>query len=273
MLPRVDLIRGDELSYLLLNSPDHITQFIKQNGFWGNTEAVMCKTLLTDLKNPVVIDAGANLGGFTLPIANYLQGLGGSIYSFEPQRIVFQQLCANIFLNRLDNAYVHNVALGECDTLIEIPELDYSNSQNIEGFSIDANFRKHVDDDAKADNTFRNQLDNSRSQQVRQIKLDSLDIPQSIAFIKIDIEGMELEFFKGAANTIVGNNFPPIFFEVWDRPWYAEKAMQTKNHLISLGYELSVFGREIIAQHEAYPRYLDIQQSGTNVNINLKLRA
>jgi len=35
MLPRVDLIRAEENSWLLLNNNDHISDFIRKNGFWG----------------------------------------------------------------------------------------------------------------------------------------------------------------------------------------------------------------------------------------------
>ena len=38
MLPRVDLIKADEHSWLLLNSPDHISENIRKNGFWGKKE-------------------------------------------------------------------------------------------------------------------------------------------------------------------------------------------------------------------------------------------
>ena len=37
MLPRVDLIRAEETSWLLMNNKDHISEFIRKNGFWGHT--------------------------------------------------------------------------------------------------------------------------------------------------------------------------------------------------------------------------------------------
>ena len=41
MLPRVDLVRADENDWLLLNSPDYITNFIRKRGFWGINEATI----------------------------------------------------------------------------------------------------------------------------------------------------------------------------------------------------------------------------------------
>ena len=43
MLPRVDLIRAEENSWLLLNNQDLISDFIRKNGFWGNTESTIGK--------------------------------------------------------------------------------------------------------------------------------------------------------------------------------------------------------------------------------------
>ena len=66
MLPRVDLIKTDEFDYLLFNSNDLITNFIKNHGFWGRTESNICQILTDGMDKSIVIDAGANLGGFTL---------------------------------------------------------------------------------------------------------------------------------------------------------------------------------------------------------------
>ena len=84
MLPSVDLIKSDKLSNLLLNSRDRITQYIKEHGHWGELESVICKIVTNKATNPIVIDAGSNLGGFALPVANHIQDLNGSIHCFEP---------------------------------------------------------------------------------------------------------------------------------------------------------------------------------------------
>merc|ERR1712176_1057446 len=58
-----------------------------------------------------VIDVGANLGGFTVPLAERV-GPSGAVHAFEPFRKVFQHLNANVALNGLTNVYAHNTALG-----------------------------------------------------------------------------------------------------------------------------------------------------------------
>ena len=85
MLPRVDLIKTDEFDYLLFNSNDLITNFIKNHGFWGRTESNICQILTDGMDKSIVIDAGANLGGFTLPVAQHrgpkeVQGWGRRLF-------------------------------------------------------------------------------------------------------------------------------------------------------------------------------------------------
>jgi FkbM family methyltransferase len=67
---------------------------------------------LISLDGMTIIDVGANNGHFTVEFAQYV-GDTGKVHSFEPQRIIFQQLCGNVFLNGLDNVHTYNVALGD----------------------------------------------------------------------------------------------------------------------------------------------------------------
>jgi len=251
MLPRVDLVRADENDWLLLKSPDHINNFVRENGYWGATDAGIAKVFLANRSNANVIDVGANIGGFTVPIARYLSATNGKLHAFEPQRIVFQQLCANIFLNRLDNVFTYNWALGDTNKGIKIPELDFWNSQNVGKFSVDEHIRSCLANEALVESLAVN-MEIHTDATVDQRTLDSLNFEFPVNFIKVDIEGYELEFFEGSAHTIERNSFPPIIFEVWEKAWYAEKAEQTKSILASWGYDFHYFGREILAQHHLH---------------------
>jgi FkbM family methyltransferase len=44
-------------------------------------------------------------------------------------------------------------------------------------------------------------------------RLDDLNLT-NIGFIKIDVEAMEIEVIKGSINTIINNNYPPIYIEL-----------------------------------------------------------
>ena len=58
-----------------------------------------------------ILDIGANIGTFTTWLSKAFPN--GKIYSFEPQRAVFQMLSGNVAINNLYNVYTHNIALGE----------------------------------------------------------------------------------------------------------------------------------------------------------------
>lgn len=49
-----------------------------------------------------VVDVGGNIGTVTLALAERV-GAGGQVHVFEPQRLVFQLLCANLALNGITN--------------------------------------------------------------------------------------------------------------------------------------------------------------------------
>jgi FkbM family methyltransferase len=274
MLPRVDIVRTDQFDYLLACSNDHISCTIRRDGTWGDVESTLCRYLTVETKGAIVIDAGSNLGGFALPVAKHLQDFGGRVYCFEPQRIVFQQLCANIFINRLDNVFTHNVALGDGFGELEIPELDFQHSLNIGGLSMDADFRRQIEIDAQKGINIKNTIDAKYGNfKVEKIPLDSLELFQNVGFIKADIEGWELEFFQGAEQTIRRNNFPPIMFELWGFEWYLEKAEKTKAFLLDLGYTFTFFDREILAQHPLFERQLRIDRASGKIDLDIRQTA
>jgi FkbM family methyltransferase len=271
MLPRVDIIRDADATWLLMNSKDHISETIRTDGNWGVNEAKICTLFLQEFKNPVVIDVGANLGGFTVPIAKELSRRQGLIFSFEPQRIVFQQLCANIFINSLDNVYPYNAALGDEISSIEIPELDFRLSRNVGGFTIDEKIRSEIDKEAKLGKTFSNTKNSNLTYTVPKLTLDSFGIFNNVAFVKIDVEGYELEVLQGSTQTLVKNSFPPVIFEVWeDKVWYEQKAAKTKKCLEDLGYSFEHFGREILAQHPKHSQHIVVSRTSGGISMTLR---
>ena len=103
-----------------------------------------------------------------------------------------------------DNVNAYNCALGDAACEIEIPELDFWKSQNLGGFSVDPGIRKNLDEQ---NNTFQN-FDTGSNYRVEQRSLDSFNLFNNIALIKVDVEGYELELFKGGEETIRSNGFP-----------------------------------------------------------------
>lgn len=261
---KFDIVETPYGKWLLFDGPDQISNQIRRDGGFSIFEINVCQFFLNNKQNAAVIDVGANLGSFTIPIASYAQELGISVHAFEPQRLVFQQLCANIILNALDNVFTYNVALGDANEMIKIPELNTSTSENIGAFSLNEKIRKNLDLEYQRGNAFCKNYETARTQEfwVQKQQLDDFEIQQDIAFVKVDVEGMELEFFQGCGNTLQAHNYPPIVFELWDRFfWYDQKAANIVNLVQDMGYILQKYGRSIIAQH---PKHQEIY------NFNLK---
>src|SRR5216684_8160846 len=81
------------------------------------------------------VEVGANIGVHTIPLAR-LVGPHGRLVAFEPQRIVFQMLCANVALNALGNVMAHQSAVGREIGSIVVPLVDYSRPGNFGGVSL-----------------------------------------------------------------------------------------------------------------------------------------
>jgi hypothetical protein len=80
----------------------------------------------------VVIEVGANIGAHTVGLARRV-GVRGHVLAFEPQRLVFQTLCANVALNSLENVECRWAAVGSEDGYITVPDLSPHQEVNFGG--------------------------------------------------------------------------------------------------------------------------------------------
>jgi len=138
-----------------------------------------------------ILDIGANIGVHSIVYSNYLTT--GNVYSFEPQKEVYNLLCQNIEINNCFNVIPYNFGA--------------SNEDNI--FFMNANYEEKLNQGA-----FRicNQLEHSTGIYIECKKIDDL-ILSNIGYIKIDVEGHELEALYGMTNTIL-NEHPTILIEI-----------------------------------------------------------
>ena len=157
-----------------------------------------------------VVEVGANIGLLTVPFAR-LVAPGGKVIAFEPQRIVYQMLCGNLALNAITNAFAHNSAIGCGPGSITVPPVDYTKPGNFGGVSLRG--RKE-------------------GETVPLLTIDSLSLDRC-DFMKIDVEGMELDVLQGAAHTL--ERFRPRLYVENDRP---ENSPSLIRHLLALDYRL-----------------------------------
>lgn len=246
MLPRVNLVRTDSVDYLLFATDDAISRTIVSTGSWASPMLMISRMFLDDVAAPLVLDIGANLGAYAVPMARDIAGRGGLVYAYEPQRIVYYQLCGNTFLNRLDNLHAFNMAIGDHDGSIRIPAIDYGHSKNIGGFSLDEKIRDILSPVTESTATLAAEVPISR--------LDSIALPKPPSLIKIDVEGLELQVLQGAEKTLREHGYPPILLEAWNLEWFQAQRKELLDYITALGYEQFAIMDEIVAQHPLHPR-------------------
>ncbi|MBX3498804.1 MAG: FkbM family methyltransferase [Alphaproteobacteria bacterium] len=137
----------------------------------------------------IVVDAGASIGAFSVPMARRV-GPDGWVLAAEPQRLVHQMLCANVAVNGLANVVAHWCGLGAAPGEAVVPPLDHGQEHNYGGIGLRAG---------------------GAGERVPVVSVDSLDLP-GCALIKVDVEGMELDVLRGAADTIRRRQ-PRLFVE------------------------------------------------------------
>jgi FkbM family methyltransferase len=151
---------------------DAIGQTIERDGYWENHITEVLSKNLKEGEN--CLDLGANFGYHTITMAKLVCSQG-KVFSFEPMRLFHQMLCANVCLNELTNVYTFQSAVGKDKGTSHIPEPDLVNT----GVNHGANSLSH------------------QGQIVNVMPIDLYEFPK-IKFIKLDVQGCELDTLKGA---------------------------------------------------------------------------
>jgi FkbM family methyltransferase len=157
----------------------------------------------------IALDIGANLGAHTIPLAQIV-GPTGFVFAFEPQRILFNILCGNVALNELTNVKAFPLALARAPGQINLVPLDYRGANNFGGIS----------------------LGGEKGEAVPVASLDQMGLPK-LRFIKLDVEGMELEVLLGAKALLARDR--PLLYVENDR---LEKSEPLVAQLLADGYRL-----------------------------------
>ena len=196
--------------YTLYNKNDkYIGKSIEIYGEFSELELSLFEQICKP--NTIMIEVGANIGTHTMALAK-LVGENGRVYAFEPQRIVFQTLCANMALNSITNVEAFQVAVSNEKGHIMIPDFDYAKENNFGGIELDKF---------------------TQGRKVPKVKLDNFLELDRLDFMKIDVEGMEQSVIEGAVDMI--EKFKPILYVENDR---VEKSENLLKSIKLMGYDI-----------------------------------
>ena len=174
---------------MLFNRHDvYVGRSIQKYGEYSELELELLLTGIAE--GDTVIEVGANIGSHTVALARKT-GSTGRVLAFEPQRIVFQALCANLALNSISNTHCFHCALNDAEAELSVPRMDYTRPANFGGLSLE-----------KA----------GMGESVAAHQLDSLGALSRLKLIKIDVEGMEAAVIRGATKTITSHR-PALYVE------------------------------------------------------------
>ena len=175
---------------LYLDPISYVDAMILQHNIWEKESVHIVQLLVKE--SDVVLDVGANFGYYSL-LFSKLVGLKGMVIASEPTVFFRERLNTHIKTNAVTNVKVLPFGFSDKDDTLDIkidastatmhmPETDsFLISETIELITLD----KHV----------------------KENKIEKLD------FIKVDIDGHEPQFLKGAAQTI--SQFKPdILLEI-----------------------------------------------------------
>ena len=171
---------------LYLPADQYIGQALDKYGEFSEGEIFFLRSFIRS--DWTVLDLGANHGSHTVAFAKVAK----IVHAFEPQRILFQLLCANVALNALTNVYTHQAAVGRSCGTINVPTLNYTKS---------GNFGAVV-------------LGGTGGEEVPLVTVDSLALP-ACHFIKMDVEGSEGLAILGMASLFERNQIGKLIIEFY----------------------------------------------------------
>lgn len=181
---------------------DFIGKSLSMYGEYSEQEVAFLCSLL----NPgdVVVEAGANIGTITVPMAHAV-GETGTVKAFEPQFDIFQMLEENLRNNALGSVPVQ-LALGRMSG-----EAHYSLDQG---------------------NTGAVEMKASGDYPVDVLRLDNMKMSR-LDLLKADVEGMETDVLLGARETI--SRCRPLLYVENDRPQNSQRLLDT---IFAFGYRI-----------------------------------
>ncbi len=195
------------------------------------------------IKDSVFIDVGANVGAYLYTLENHLKS--ENIFAFEPNQQLFKRL-KRLF----PKVNLFSVALSDISTTAEF-KIPVINGERV-------HTRGTLQTSIKEKNEEKIIL-----QKVEVKPLDELNINlKRLDFIKIDVEGNEMQTLRGARKTI--EKFKPILMVEMEQRHHKENLWMLISEIADWGYSVNYLDRETLQPKTLTEEFLN-QQNPDNV--------
>ena len=221
--------------YITLDTGDflYVPKTIDYTGHQRLIEPFREEPIISKFCKPgmIVFDVGANIGEWTLTMANGV-GAQGRVYSFEPTPFLFDALNKTVVANQLNQVIVSHYALSDksktMDFYIQYDENELLDAR-LSRLDSPADFKEWITDANK-----------SKKIQVKTITLDEFAVKEKLErldFIKIDAEGYESTIVEGGL-TVLKKFRPNLILECGGVYDSEEKRKRMVTRLRELDYSL-----------------------------------
>jgi FkbM family methyltransferase len=189
----------NRLDYRMINAESGfgVGYQILETASFDPTEVKLAVGLLTVRRRyhgdgVLAIDCGANIGVHTIEWAIAMTGWG-SVLAIEAQERIYYALAGNIAINNCFNAVAVHAAVSSKPGTMKIPTPNYTTPSSFG--SLELRYRPDTEFIGQPISYSENMID------IRTVALDEYNLPR-VDFIKLDVEGMEMEALEGADKTI-----------------------------------------------------------------------
>ena len=184
----MEKVKVDDFIFIINKNDTCVSDCLRTGILFEKFLLSFVKIFIDSTKN--ILDIGANIGCHSIVYSNYTNG---NVYAFEPQPIVFELLQKNIESNNCKNIIAYNFGASNINTIFFM-NAHYDKPANQGNFKICEQQDIGINIICK--------------------KLDDLEL-SNIGYIKIDVEGHELNTLLGLEKTIQ-SNLPNLMIEIHD---------------------------------------------------------
>lgn len=187
----------------------YIGRSIERYGEFGEAELDVMRLAVP--AGGCVFDVGANIGTHSVALARHA-GTAGTVFAFEPQRVIHGILQTNATLNGLTGIHPIHAAVGAAAGQLLVPDFVYDNAGNYGAIAM---------------------TPAERGWPTPVVALDDFLWLSRVDLVKIDVEGMEADVLDGGREFLA--RFRPVLFVENDRERTSEAVL---SRLLAAGYRV-----------------------------------